>query len=153
MTSGQEKICSVCKIERPLDEFHRRSHYVSDGRRSACKHCTRMATQESRRRKPPTIDGWKEKIRSLTREAIRAGELVPEACAWELGLGRRCGCEDVHPHHPRYDGEGAHLNVIWLCRFHHALEHGKRGWTKQLDLFLVEDSDEAMQSKTSVDAG
>lgn len=33
-----EKICTKCKAEKPLDDFHTAKHH-KDGRRSACKEC------------------------------------------------------------------------------------------------------------------
>jgi hypothetical protein len=27
------------------------------------------------------------------------------------------------------------LQVVWLCRYHHALAHGTQAWTRQLELF------------------
>ncbi len=46
-----------------------------------------------------------------------------------------CGDVEACPHHRSYDGDQAHLEVEWLCRKHHGLEHGKRPWTKQGELF------------------
>ena len=48
------------------------------------------------------------------RAALRNGDVIPEPC--EI-----CGTtEDIHGHHPDYSKP---LEVIWLCRKHHAALH------------------------------
>ena len=122
------KICSRCGQEKPLTEFHRRNHRVRSGRRAACKECTSKEARESRKIKPPKPDPVKARVRARTREAIRRKELIPLPC-------RRCRNPKVEPHHLDYEAPDAHLDVHWLCRAHHALEHGKQAWTKQVELF------------------
>lgn len=122
------KKCSVCGVEKPLTEFHRRRHYVRAGRRAACKDCTREATRASRQARPAKPDPLKQRVRARTRDAIRRKELVPQPC-------RDCQSVEVVPHHPDYAAADAHLRVVWLCDKHHALEHGKRAWTNQRELF------------------
>ena len=79
-------------------------------------------------RSPKKADLKKQKVRQLTRKAIRKSQLVPQPCAI-------CGSLDVEAHHPDYDAPDAHLKVVWLCKKHHALEGGKRDWTRQIELF------------------
>ncbi len=122
------RVCSVCERRLPLWEFHRRRHYVRAGVRPACKACTSEAGQRARAEKPPRVDSKKEKVRARTRAAIRRGELTPLPC-------RVCGALEAFPHHETYDGDDAYLEIVWLCRKHHALEHGTRPWTKQTELF------------------
>lgn len=121
------KRCSICGEEKPLEEFHRRRHFARSGRRSACKDCTREANRLAAKEKPPVIDRKKKRVRDLTRLAIERGELTPLPC-------RECGEKVVEPHHRRYEGDDAHLDIDWLCTKHHKLIHGKRDWTKQIDL-------------------
>jgi hypothetical protein len=121
----REKLCSVCKRALPFTAFHRRGHDVRTGVRAACKDCTRDATRRARTNQP---DPQKKKVRAQTRQAIRRGELIPSPC-------RMCGAQQVQPHHPRYEGVNAHLEVDWLCRVCHARIHGRRAWTRQLELF------------------
>ena len=126
MTHG--KLCTVCHVEKPLEDFHRRGHHVRSGRRATCKACTNArARQENRTRTDP----HKQRVRMATRALIDAGTLVPEPC-------RVCGVVDVESHHPHYDQEDSHLVVTWLCKAHHALEHGSAAWTNQLDMFPVD---------------
>ena len=40
----------------------------------------------------------------------------------------------MQAHHPSYEVEDAHLKVVWLCQSCHALEHGVRDWTKQVNI-------------------
>ena len=127
-TTCQSKTCSKCGQELPISEFHRRRHYVRSGHRAACKECTREATRIARIKNPVVIDLQKHKIRARTREAIRRHELTPLPC-------QVCGNLEVEAHHPHYSGGDAHMVVQWLCKKHHALEHGNRPWTNQLELF------------------
>ena len=112
----------------PLSEFHRRRHYVRDGHRAACKACTAAKTHAARQQRPALSDPMKTKVRWRTAEAVRKGELVQRPC-------ERCGAEKAQAHHPRYDSDDAHLQVIWLCALCHGAEHSVRGWTKQIELF------------------
>lgn len=122
------KVCSQCGEEKPLSEFHRRRHYVQHGYRAACKTCTREATREARARSPRKLDLKKHRVRARTRAAIRQQRLVPQPC-------RICGSLEVEAHHPDYEAPDDHLLVDWLCEKHHSLEHGKRAWTNQIELF------------------
>jgi hypothetical protein len=129
-TTAPTKICSTCKEELPISEFHRRRHYVKGGVRAACKTCTREATKNAREQGSRKQDPQKHRVRAKTREAIRRRKLTSLPC-------QICGAEEVEAHHLRYDGDDAHLDVDWLCKTHHALEHGKHDWTKQMDLFVA----------------
>jgi hypothetical protein len=57
------------------------------------------------------------KIRSVAREAVKAGQIKKQSC--EI-----CGNEKSEMHHPNYDKP---FYVKWLCRKHHKpLHHRKR---------------------------
>jgi len=101
---------------------------VHAGRRAACKDCTRKETRARRAARPTKADPLKQRVRARTREAVRRGKLTPLPCSV-------CGNPDAVPHHPDYEAPDAHLKVDWLCEKHHALEHGKRPWTDQTELF------------------
>jgi len=55
----------------------------------------------------------KSDCRKITKREIRAGRLIPLPC-------RDCGEEKVEAHHTDYTKP---LDVIWLCKFHHLMEH------------------------------
>ena len=131
-TSVIIKRCSVCQRILPLEEFHRRRHRARAGVRSTCKGCTAAATRAAR---PIQVDRNKHRVRARTRQAIKQGLLVPLRCQWPIAAGLVCGAQNVDGHHPSYEGPDAHLQVVWLCKEHHALLHGKHDWTKQLELF------------------
>lgn len=126
--------CSICARDLPAigpeGAFHRRRHYVRAGVRAACKDCTREANRRARAAGKHSVDPRKQRVRRLTHAAIARGELVPEPC-------EVCGELNVQAHHPSYEGDDAHVEVRWLCRKHHALLHGQRAWTNQLELFPV----------------
>ena len=123
------KPCSGCHRALPLTSFHRRRHYVLGGLRAACRDCT--ATKAKSRRDDVGVvhDHQKELVRGRTRSAIARGLLVPGCCA-------DCGDINVEAHHPDYERPDAHLHVEWLCRLHHAGRHGKRSWTRQLEMTI-----------------
>ncbi len=112
----------------PVSAFYRRRHYVRAGVRAACKACTRDAARRARAENSPQGDPKKQQVRARTRAAIQRRELTAQPC--EI-----CGNAEAFPHHRSYDGAEAYLEVNWLCRKHHGLEHGKRPWTKQAELF------------------
>ena len=133
------KRCTSCLQDLPLSSFDRRRHYVRAGVRAACRACTRAKAKEKRHAKKeaqkeapeqqalPAPDRGRDAVRARTRAAIARGALVPTPCVV-------CGDVDVEAHHPRYDGDDAWACVEWLCRLHHAARHGRRAWTRQLEL-------------------
>ena len=128
--SPQNKQCTLCKKWLSHVCFHRRSRGSRDGRRSACKFCTNKINKERHSKRPRTLDLLKHKVRARTQYAIRTQKLTKKPC-------QCCGAHEVQAHHPDYASKQAHLNVIWLCQICHALEHGKRAWTNQLDIFTA----------------
>jgi hypothetical protein len=129
------KCCSICRELKPLNEFHRRRYHVRGGYRAACKACTAEANKRRQQREPTTAEAkWKHQqdaVRRRTKYAIRKGWLLPQPCSV-------CGAADADTHHPNYTGPNAHLEVVWLCRTHHAWAHATSGWVqdlvRQLDL-------------------
>lgn len=122
------KRCTACLQDLPLAAFDRRRHYVRSGVRAACRACTRQKAKEKRQQPTAaTLDRSKDAVRARTRAAIARGVLVPAPCAV-------CGDALVEAHHPAYDGDDAWRRVEWLCRLHHAERHGRRPWTRQLEL-------------------
>jgi hypothetical protein len=123
----------------PSSAFHRRGHYTKSGTRSACRECTAADVRRLREEREGKDSGdanagdvdahKKALVRARTRRAVEQGIIVPSPC-------RDCGAVEVEAHHESYDGKRAHLEVIWLCKRHHALHHGERLWTRQLDLRL-----------------
>lgn len=67
----------------------------------------REAVERSRRRHPE-----RESARRAVHSAVRRGDLVKAPC--------HCGEIKVEGHHPNYSKP---LEVIWLCRQHHAELH------------------------------
>lgn len=128
------KQCSTCGEMKPISAYHRRNHYTRSGYRSACAECVAQYDKQRAPSAPTFIEGDdKARVRARTRAAVMSGLLVKEVC-------HDCGALDVEAHHPTYEGAFAHLNVVWLCRAHHARRHGVRSWTRQLSLqFCAED--------------
>lgn len=126
----QSKRCSTCQRHLAFDAFHRRGHYVRSGVRASCKDCTREANRRARAAGKGKPDPAKQKVRQLTLAAIAAGELIPKPC-------EVCGAAEVQAHHPSYDGPDAYRTVVYLCVGCHAAEHGKRDWTRQMELFAA----------------
>jgi hypothetical protein len=50
-SASASKICTVCKTDKPLSEYHR-NRYMGDGRLSRCKECQRTAMREHQRANP-----------------------------------------------------------------------------------------------------
>ena len=124
------KQCTLCGQHLTLSCFHRRRHYVRAGVRAACRACTLARAKERREVVGVVHDARKELVRARTRAAIARGALTPAPCI-------DCGDTHVEAHHPDYSAQDAHLHVQWLCRLHHAARHGRRSWTRQLELQLA----------------
>lgn len=141
------KPCSRCREVKALDLYNR-NRRAKDGRSSECKACHKARTQtpEARRRKAVTarrynekhraenavrsrlwrtperakvqrsrIDPYARRARSNLLYAVRTGKIArPDRCS-------RCGwvCTP-HGHHPDY---AKPLEVVWLCRVCHGIEH------------------------------
>lgn len=75
-TDRDEKACSVCRVVKPLTDFHRHAK-AKDGRQSRCKDCNNTTQRDFYRSKAPV----------MLRRTVR-----PYAEMWAEG-GRRCtGC-------------------------------------------------------------
>lgn len=134
------KHCSKCGIPKLLSEFFA-SRRSSDGRKSQCKDCDTETenvirwNKANRRRKTLVTAQWRkahpesvlissrrdfakrdpEKLRARhkLRYAVRKGRLVRQPC-------ERCGATPTHAHHHDYSKP---LDVRWLCRRCHRMEH------------------------------
>ena len=144
------KICKTCKQLLSVENFY--SHKaMKDGRLNICKDCTRKRVGKHRIENIKTIQAYDRK-RGKTkqrRDAVKKYQEENRAmlnefkCAWRLankhkvkaqnkarvawlkGLIQKnpcevCGAIKVEGHHPNYDEP---LNVIWLCKKHHAELH------------------------------
>lgn len=127
------KICKNCKEEKNLKEFYT---VVVKGKtypKSRCKQC--QVKYENERRKDPQIRGryikvirtWlyknkdnpiqikKIKAREKVRGQVISGKIKKQSCL-------DCNSIETFAHHPNYNKP---LEIVWLCRLHHAIEHKK----------------------------
>lgn len=134
------KPCIRCGLEKPIEEFyaHRK---MADGHLNKCKECCRADAVANRSRKLDYYRQYdKDRLQTLRRQvsierhrrsyrdryphkraahiavgnAIRQGRLVKQPC-------EVCGDSNVDAHHDDYSKP---LEVRWLCRKHHLMEHG-----------------------------
>jgi hypothetical protein len=125
---------------KPLVEFYRHLR-MADGHLNKCKECTKTdvrvhyrrdlewsRARERMRFHAPDRKAWikenqpkarkrnpqKYRARSAVARAIRSGSLVRQSC-------EVCGNAKSEAHHPDYSRP---LDVKWLCRKHHRIEHG-----------------------------
>lgn len=135
------KICFKCKKEKSLDEFYKHSG-MSCGYIGKCKDCSKRDVRENYKDKKEQYSAYyrnrektekrklwrfenQKKVRKnnptkyhcriITNNAIRDGKLTKEPCAV-------CGNKKVEAHHSNYYYP---LDVIWLCKCHHLIEHKK----------------------------
>jgi hypothetical protein len=131
------KACFKCNRWLALSEFYKHPA-MGDGYLGKCKSCTRVdvrANREKRRdyymeydrersKTPERLAGIlasqerhpvRLKARRLVHSAIAGGRLVRLPC-------EVCGNPKSEGHHPDYDKP---LEVMWLCRRHHSLQHRK----------------------------
>lgn len=124
-----EKVCSTCKVSKPLSEFRRCNQCVDCIKEYARQYNARPYVKAMKLAHQQTDHG-KLTLKTATKRwrdnnmhkssashkvdyARRIGELAKEPC-------RDCGAETVHGHHPDYSQP---LDVIWLCPQHHKAEH------------------------------
>ncbi len=134
----KEKQCGMCGEQKPISDFHRYIPYLRYFR--DCKKCLHEKARLSKLR---NYDPVKQRIKTLNRKlsgkslesakrmvekypekykarymfrhAVNKGVIKKEPC-------RECGDIKVEGHHPDYSKP---LEVIWLCKKHHAIIHRK----------------------------
>jgi hypothetical protein len=134
------KNCIKCFALLPLDCFYKHPN-MADGRLNKCKQCccadarnnrrehieyyreydkrrfhdpNRQASLSVRQLSYRESHPEKNSARAAVARAIRSGKLIRDVC-------EVCGCEKVDAHHDDYSKP---LQVRWLCRVHHLMEHG-----------------------------
>lgn len=134
------KACIRCSRTLSLDEFYLHSQ-MADGHLNKCKDCCRsdaIKNRESRldyyreydrqrfssERRKKSLSERQRKLRATqpikvaarqaVSRAVRSGLLHKQPC-------EKCGCTKVDAHHDDYSKP---LDVRWLCRKHHLMEHG-----------------------------
>lgn len=134
------KICRTCQQAKPLDGFPI-NRGMSDGHLHHCSSCRSIRNREDREARaelyrerdrirnasPKRVEErreWKASNREKTKAhnnlnyEIRAGRMERGAC-------EVCGNAKTDAHHHDYSKP---LDVRWLCRRHHILEHaGQQG--------------------------
>lgn len=120
-----EKTCRGCSETKPVTDFYRHPQ-MGDGRLNFCMDCVRKRVTAHREKNGERIraydrgrgfrvyDRQKVVARNLVKLAISRGDLKVKPC-------ERCGFGlGVHAHHEDYSKP---LDVVWLCRTHHAERH------------------------------
>jgi len=135
------KKCFKCGIVKSIDEFYKHPK-MTDGHLGKCKSCTkedvslnyhknrdhyveyeraREKPKARKKRKHTYMKRYRNKYperyvaHCAVNNAVRDGRLEKEPCAV-------CGNENSEAHHEDYLQP---LVVVWLCRKHHMLLHGK----------------------------
>lgn len=125
------RACSWCREVLPVEEFNRR-YDDPDGLQRYCRRCSREKTRAAQRRlrvspeyRAAEVDHqiaaynsdpeYRERkiVRVQAYRAFARGVIRPAPCSV-------CGSPEVEMHHPDYSRP---LEVEWLCRRCHMLEH------------------------------
>lgn len=134
---SSSKVCTKCKIEKPLDQFYRGNDTVL-GYRCACKQCIIKQSIKHRAANPRSreytvlyrqtksgkesaakaVRKWNDKNRSKIRAMLRLNYAIGRGYIKSLPCFV-CG-EKAHAHHPDYSRP---LDVMWLCPAHHKQAH------------------------------
>lgn len=111
--------CYVCKERKTADGFFA-DRTRPTGLCSCCKDCTKnnglrkgMVRDSLRRYQKDPANKEKIEARKKMKEAIASGVLKRQPCVI-------CGSEDTDGHHEDYSKP---LDIMWLCRTHHAQHH------------------------------
>lgn len=133
------KKCFKCDEVKPLEEFYRHP-MMGDGHLNKCKECTKYDVRKNRENRREYYIAYdrqrskeRERIEAIGRrnrqrlkatqkvyQAVKRGKLTRQPC-------EVCGAEKVEAHHPNY---AFPLDVMWLCRKHHADWHRVHGTPK-----------------------
>ena len=127
------KVCFKCDAELPITNFYKHP-MMGDGYLGKCKACTRYDVRENRKAKRDYYNAYdRERSKNKERVARMAASLSPEKrkayMVTMIAIGRGklqkkpcevCGAEKVEAHHPDYTKP---LDVMWVCRKHHADIH------------------------------
>lgn len=124
------KVCSKCDKAKELDKFpNHRSR--KDGKHPYCKECRRqqariyrktdrykaVATEYNKQGGKDAVERWRQKNKHKRRAHSAVYQhLSPQICAF---LDHECN-GTIEAHHDDYDKP---LNVVWMCRRHHAMYH------------------------------
>lgn len=127
------KVCFKCEAELPIVNFYKHP-MMADGHLGKCKACARYDVRENRKRKLEYYIAYDrersknpERIAAIGRSrephkaaasravqaAVKAGKIAKLPC-------EVCGAAKSEAHHPDYSKP---LDVVWLCRKHHADAH------------------------------
>lgn len=127
------KRCFKCEAELPIVNFYKHPQ-MTDGHLGKCKACTRYDVRENRKKRlvhyleydrnrsktPERIAAihssrsqQKRRASVAVHNAVKRGKMKKLSC--EI-----CGDPKSEAHHPDYDKP---LDVMWLCRKHHADIH------------------------------
>ena len=118
------KICTQCKIEKPLDLFQKDKRLRS-GISSWCKQCVAITQRQWKRTKvgrtsymkanKKSNDKTPARLKAYTkvRYALERGDLIKEPC-------EVCADPKSQAHHEDYSKP---FDVIWLCQEHHTAIH------------------------------
>jgi len=127
------KVCFKCDTELPIVNFYKHPK-MADGHLGKCKACTRYDVRQNRLAKrdyynaydrergknPERVaamvagrDRQKYLARVAVQNAVKRGKMTKQPC-------EQCGDPMVEAHHPDYTKR---LDVVWLCRKHHAVLH------------------------------
>jgi len=127
------KVCFKCDAELPITNFYKHP-MMADGHLGKCKACTRYDSRKNRQEKREYYNEYdrqrsknKERIakmvaavpeqvrkaRTATRYAVKRGKIEKKPC-------EVCGDVKSEAHHTDYSKP---LEVMWLCRKHHANQH------------------------------
>jgi ribosomal protein S27AE len=133
----KRKVCSQCKKEKEIIQFNKR-HLSKDGLNAHCISChrkydrKRYELNKEKRKKLVRLYNKKNKekislrrkekykqkdwAREKVRRALKNKLLTKKSC-------KKCGEWEVQAHHKDYSKP---LDVVWLCRKCHGMEHRKK---------------------------
>ena len=115
MSDGHLNKCKSCCREDAINNRRKRLDYYREYDRQRFSTEDRKACRHANQRRHRAANPVKVAARQAVSRAVRAGILTRMPCEC-------CGCPVVDAHHDDYSKP---LEVRWLCRRHHLMEHGR----------------------------
>jgi len=134
------KMCNHCKIRKPENEFYKMHRCLND-LSFICKKCDRKRTEEYRsnnrhiirerfkkwrNKNKDKINAYQKLYQLKNKERINVRATVYRAIKLKKIIRKNCSVCNEKKSEAHHEDYSKPLDIIWLCRLHHAQIHKKK---------------------------